>query len=98
MVRRRKRTRRRPKVVNVGLVELGTGLALASAVNAPSIIKNVQKANFAGAFDTLSNAFTNKSNQQKMVGIGISAVLAKAVSKSLRVRRIGKIGPLALNI
>ena len=88
VARRRKRTRRRPKVVNVGLVELGTGLALASAVNAPSIIKNVQKANFAGAFD----------NQQKMVGIGISAVLAKAVSKSLRVRRIGKIGPLALNI
>jgi len=85
-------------VVNVGLVELGTGLALASAANATGVLKNIQAADFSGAFNTLTNAFTNKSNQQKMVGIGISAVLAKAAAKSLRVRRIGKIGPLALNI
>jgi len=98
VARRRRRTRTRSKTIGVNLVELGAGLALASAANAPGVLKNIQKADFSGAFDTLSAAFTNKSNQQKMVGIGISAVLAKAAAKSLRVRRIGKIGPLALNI
>ena len=80
------------------MVELGAGLALASAANGPAVLKNIQAADFSGAFQTLTDAFTNRSNQQKMVGIGISAVLAKAAAKSLRVRRIGKIGPLALNI
>jgi len=98
VVRRKRRTSRRSKVIGVNLVELGAGLALASAANAPAVLKNIQAADFSGAFNTLSTAFTNKSTQQKMVGIGISAVLAKAAAKSLRVRRIGKIGPLALNI
>ena len=82
----------------MNLVELGTGLALASAANAPAAIAQIQNANFSGAFNTLSNAFTNKESQKKMVGIGLSAVLAKAAAKSLRVRRIAKLGPLALNI
>ena len=98
VARRRKRTWRRSKVIGVNLVELGAGLALASAAGAPKAVAEIQKANFKGAFDTISNAFTNKATQQKMVGIGISAVLAKAAAKSLRVRRIGKIGPVALNI
>ena len=97
-VRRRKRSRRRSRVVGVNLVELGTGIALASAANAPAAIAQIQNANFSGAFNTLSNAFTNKESQKKMVGIGLSAVLAKAAAKSLRVRRIAKLGPLALNI
>jgi hypothetical protein len=98
VARRRKRTRRAPRVIGVNLVELGAGLALASAANAPAVIKNVQAADFGGAFNTLSAAFTDRANQQKMVAVGISAVLAKAAAKSLRVRRIGKLGPLALNI
>jgi hypothetical protein len=84
--------------MNINLVELGAGLALASAAGAPQVIASVQKADFSGAFRQLSDSFTNPDTQKKMVGIGISAVLAKAVSKSLRVRRIAKIGPLALNI
>jgi len=85
-------------VIGVNLVELGAGLALASAMGAPAAVAQIQGANFKGAFETISNSFTNKATQQKMVGIGISAVLAKAAAKSLRVRRIGKIGPVALNI
>ena len=98
VARRRKRSRRRSKVIGVNLVELGAGLALASAAGAPAAVAQIQAANFKGAFETISGAFTNKLTQQKMVGIGISAVLAKAAAKSLRVRRIGKIGPVALNI
>ena len=98
VARRRKRSRRVNRTIGVNLVELGAGLALASAANAPAVIKNVQAADFAGAFNTLSTAFTTKATQQKMVAVGISAVLAKAAAKSLRVRRIGKLGPLALNI
>jgi hypothetical protein len=98
VARRRKKNSRRSRVTNVNLTELGAGLALASAAGAPTIVAQVQKADFGAAFKTLSDAFTNKETQKKMVGIGISAVLAKAASKSLRVRRIAKIGPLALNI
>ena len=98
VARRGKRRARRSRVTNVNLVELGSGLALASAVGAPAVIAQVQKADFGAAFKTLTDSFTNPDVQKKMVGIGISAVLIKAASKSLRVRRIAKIGPLALNI
>ena len=72
------------------MVELGAGLALASAANAPGVLKNIQQADFTGAFNTLSNAFTNKSNQQKMVGIGISAVLQRPPQKALESGELGK--------
>jgi len=98
VARRRKRRARRSRVTNVNLTELGAGLALASAAGAPQIVAQVQKADFGAAFKTLSDSFTDPATQKKMVGIGISAVLAKAAAKSLRVRRIAKIGPLALNI
>ena len=98
VARRKKRRARRSRVTNVNLVELGTGLALASAAGAPAVIAKVQGADFGGAFKLLSDSFTDPATQKKMVGIGISAVLAKAAAKSLRVRRIAKIGPLALNI
>jgi len=98
VARRRKRRARRSRVTNVNLVELGTGLALASAAGAPTMLAQVQKADFGAAFKTLSDSFTDQATQKKMVAIGISAVLAKAAAKSLRVRRIAKIGPLALNI
>jgi len=98
MVARRKKRARRSRVTNINLVELGAGLALASAAGAPTILAQAQKADFGAAFKTLSDSFTDQATQKKMIGIGISAVLAKAASKSLRVRRIAKIGPLALNI
>jgi len=98
VARRGKRRARRSRVTNVNLVELGTGLALASAVGAPTMIAQVQKADFGAAFKTLSDSFTDQATQKKMVTIGISAIIAKVAAKSLRVRRIAKIGPLALNI
>ena len=100
MVARRgsKRTRRAPRVIGINLIELGTGLAIASAADAPAVLANVQKADFGGALKTLQAAFTNKDNQAKMVAAATGAVLAKGLAKSLRVRRIGKLGPLSLNI
>jgi len=98
VARRRKRRARRSRVTNLNLVELGAGLALASAAGAPTILAQVQKADFGAAFKTLSDSFTDQASQKKMVAIGMSAIIAKVAAKSLRVRRIAKIGPLALNI
>ena len=70
VARRRKKNSRRSRVTNVNLTELGAGLALASAAGAPTIVAQVQKADFGAAFKTLSDAFTNKETQKKMVGIG----------------------------
>lgn len=106
MARRKKTRSKRSRKLNVNLVDTASALLLGGSI--------IDSANFVGSgfnaspefragmwsegLSQVSRNLQNRNVQKRLVGIGLGAVALKGVSKALRVRKIGGIGPLNINI
>ena len=95
MVRRKKRSRRRSKTFNLGVIETGTALSLITATDAAGAVSQGLGGDLKGAFSTLTNNIEN--NKSRIIGtLGVAAV-AKMITAGRR-PTLAKLGPIRLSL
>ena len=93
VVRRKKRTSRRRKTINIPLVSTASGLAIFTALNGQGAINAALKGQIGPAIQTVASAMGNPANKAALSAAVGGAVVAKMLLKNMP-RNVGKLGPV----
>jgi len=95
MPRRKKRSRRRSKTFNLGVIETGTALSLINATNAAGAVQTALGGDLTGAFTNLSQSV--EGNKARIIGTLGAAAVAKMITAGRR-PTLAKLGPIRLSL
>jgi len=92
MVRRRKRTYRRKKTINVPLVSTASGLAIFSALGGQDALDSALKGNIGGSVQVIADKMSNPASKAALSAAVGGAIVAKMLKNMPR--NVGKLGPI----